>query len=632
MKIKTTSNMRPSATFRKLPAIDIDGKVAEYVQHEDLVYFNKVISLGHVDRMRDGYRGGNLLHHCIWARKGKAARFLINNVPLLQHGVDNRGQTPLMYAVTFFQQDTELLRIMSNVEPELLNKQDTDLGNTALLLAVLKDCTSDGGLETIKLLIDAGASSDIRDSRGYSAFYFAYKCCSEKLMNMLLEVGAKVEPMDIINVDITLRSWPAVENILKIQPSLINAEYKDCTLLMKLIRGGMQPQVKQLLQLGALPDLGEGALVEAVRCGNQEMCRLLLQRGTNTEMFANALVSAAIRSNKKAIEEMVFNLNAVKRFSHFHYDPESHPQTVALHNRRSPDLLKHIANHRHLRKDSLGVTFLIHHRSIFEIFDMQIEFLEDLALHLMPLAIPLVDQSESFYEAPNCDLLEVMMEANYSAVSPDDSYVSPLTLLLCNNRDDLNTPQRIELFEKLLKYFLKNGVSVEQKILCIPDEPPSVTILTEDLQVPDALLIAFLSKHVGAVLRLLPFWPHPPPLLCLAATHFPDSAHRHMESIKMLDVLLSFGLPHGSEYYAALEEIVNEAEETSSCTAFKKYSENPISLQQLCILKIRSSCAENENLPEALSTLPIPKGLRDRVQFNLREDSITYEETKFSLI
>lgn len=97
--------------------------------------------------------------------------------------VDNKGNTPLWYAVRFANGThmMEMSRLLQGgANPNIQNLE----GMTPLMLA----CQLDGGNEVIVMLINAGADPSLRDYKGKTAMDYAKR---ESVQNILLAAGAK---------------------------------------------------------------------------------------------------------------------------------------------------------------------------------------------------------------------------------------------------------------------------------------------------------------------------------------------------------------------------------------------------------------------------------------------------------
>ncbi|XP_059490455.1 uncharacterized protein LOC132205431 [Neocloeon triangulifer] len=611
----------------------ISPKVAEYIEEENTEALKNLSACGDVERMRDGVSGGNLLHTSIAKRKSKVARFLLESFPSLQYGVDKRGLTPLMYACVHIEQDLDLIRRMAKVDGSLLNKQDTDLQMTALIHLTSKRCPP---LKALEILIECGADLNIRDSKGFSALTHALASMQpEELLFTLLRAGAIVEPRDILSQYIRACWWPIVKEILDRKLMDINAEFEGRTLLTQYVWLGMLEEVEYLLEKGANPDVGRGALLEAVKLGCIDTCNLIIKFGADSKKFASSLISEVFKSNSTSLQNLIMNLDGVQACQEFTFMHGTHPQTIALES-SSPRLLKFVLDHPYLKNDTL----LIDIPDVFNGIELSHFPLNISYTSIIPLVAPLFLPGSNayacpFFGEPQKTLLDMMMEAKFTAATPDKLTQSPLSMLCQNLRSKYNDVETVALFHKYFNYMINNGADVNQ--ICwhaiptryCPGYPEIFLYLKEVLLVPDALLGSFWTLQTGAIVRLLQYWKQPPAALFLGYYQFFNRLREPtINYSRMLTILLHFGIPHGSEVLEKVKKVIAKYMDEESLEYANKiinnYYAQPLSLEKLCIHAIRSNCkvGKGQLLPEALATLPLPIPLLRRLQFKVDEANI----------
>jgi ankyrin repeat protein len=137
-------------------------------------------------------RLGNFPNSFTEADKKLSVAIRDNNLPvvmdMLEEGADltkkHGGLTPLMYASTLCR--SEIVR-------QLLQKSDVNAvdrdGKNSLMLASDNE-SREGDIDTVRLLLDAGADVNAADNDGHNALWYARFNDNNDVANLLLEHGA----------------------------------------------------------------------------------------------------------------------------------------------------------------------------------------------------------------------------------------------------------------------------------------------------------------------------------------------------------------------------------------------------------------------------------------------------------
>jgi len=162
--------------------------------------------------------------------------------------------------------------------------------------------------------------------------------------------------------------------------------------------------------------------------------------------------------------------------------------------------------------------------------------------------------------------------------SADENIIPALSLMTYVHRAYLSDHQVLQ-FHKMFDYLLEKGADPTFSSGGEKDIIDGMTLSTNEQfgynspgidsehyagikylkmnhDLPDALLLSFLSANVGAIFKLLPYWKAPPAALILAAPLLKYSEY----FLLMLKYLLPFGLPHGTELFRRVEERVKDFE------------------------------------------------------------------------
>lgn len=401
----------------------------------------------------------------------------------------------------------------------------------------------DEGFEATKLLLDCGANINAVDRKNMTVIHLAIRNGKQDTVRLLLESGATLSDSDFMEVDIR-HFWSILQLLLKHKPSGVNAKnHNGYTLLMQIAKFGEVEQVRELLRLGAdfsvISDTGNTtALMEGVKSGDPEVVKVLLNVGadpTVKDYKGRTILSLACKCDYCA-EEMLQLIMNIKQFKDPAFQissPEVHPQTIVLRKKRSPNLLKLIINSE-LKNINLIVNEDIMNINLFKIFDSH-------NMSLGPISYLLHNpECSELTDNLTFQLLQILIEANYPVNTSPES-VPPLTILFSWDTNDI---EDIDQFMKLAHYLIDNGAHLNDmslQIVTTKDEWPVVENLRQEMMLPDALLMAFLSRNLPAIELMLPYWSSPPLALLMM-----DSEIHAYEICSLYDTLAMYGLPLGT--------------------------------------------------------------------------------------
>lgn len=140
-----------------------------------------------------------------------------------------------------------------------------------------------GSTTIVKIILDSGASSSVRDSNGCSLLAYAMHCNSASIVDHLLSRSdVSIEDTDLsgrtpLMTAIVLENVQVVEKLLELKasPNAVDSEQKTALIRAIASRSCGQEMVQKLLQHGADPTLrdcrGRGALYWACLRGEREM-------------------------------------------------------------------------------------------------------------------------------------------------------------------------------------------------------------------------------------------------------------------------------------------------------------------------------------------------------------------------
>jgi ankyrin repeat protein len=126
--------------------------------------------------------GNSALHHAVLLGNSRAVEFLIlKGANLNQTGAG--GYTPLMYAAKYGRQSIAEALIKAGAK---INMQAGFLGKTSLMLA-----SERGSLFTVKLLLDHGAKTNVKEKGKYTALDRAIQNNHREIADLLADHGAR---------------------------------------------------------------------------------------------------------------------------------------------------------------------------------------------------------------------------------------------------------------------------------------------------------------------------------------------------------------------------------------------------------------------------------------------------------
>jgi len=191
--------------------------------------------------------------------------------PMLKN---NRGQTPLVLAAEGCQVEAAKALLAAGARP--LRPEDAPFETTALHMAGER-----GPEELIALLLQAGASPELRDSKGRTPLHAAALYHNGRAVELLVSAGAKHD----LFTAAALGKADLLEGFLSEDPQAVNRPILGSTPLRLAVGSGNLEAVRVLLEraaeLNAQDEHGETALHSATFGGDKEMVRFLLVAGSD---------------------------------------------------------------------------------------------------------------------------------------------------------------------------------------------------------------------------------------------------------------------------------------------------------------------------------------------------------------
>lgn len=204
------------------------------------------------------------------------------------------GFTPLMKYVLMVRQHPEVIPLIEKIvtDIDIVNKQN-NRGWTALMIACTNYLTYSNGL-VIKMLIDAGANTNIENAYGTTALTIASYDRNIEVVKILIDAGANLNITDV-------QSATALMLAVKFSASDDNIE----TLKMLISAGA---------DVNKQTSTGMSILMVACGCSNNiETIKLLIDAGANinsvTDTRINALMVACACSNNVEILKLLMLLS-----------------------------------------------------------------------------------------------------------------------------------------------------------------------------------------------------------------------------------------------------------------------------------------------------------------------------------
>lgn len=261
--IPVTSFAMDAALFEAVGRGDITG-VKEYIKKG-----------GKIDDKDD--QGRTLLHAAAWGGGVKDVRDLIR----LGAKVDSRmikGYTPLFYAVKKDHAGVIKLLLAAGADP---NTKAEALRSSPLQVAALN-----GKLQTVKILLKAGANIEQKDAEGATALFYAAFNNNIDMMKLLMEAGAKINAKDKNN-----------------HTPLFTAAIRGNTEAIRLLaKAGADLEVERAVGVHGLGT----ALFWAVSMDKVDAVKALVEAGAEVNVYvkrsdATALAVAGSRGNMEIV-------------------------------------------------------------------------------------------------------------------------------------------------------------------------------------------------------------------------------------------------------------------------------------------------------------------------------------------
>lgn len=192
--------------------------------------------------------------------------------------------TSIYWAARF---NDRIAPLLNQIDRANVNYQDYSTGLTALHWA-----SKYGNVETIKILLDFGASAEVRSKRGWSPFHLAVRYCSASVISTFVEKGISLNfqakcGCSAIHFALTDGRHEEVKYLLENGAS-INIRNADGQRPLHLAAGHpCSTSLRLLVEAGALIDatdnFGQTALYIAVKKGSSCNIEFLLMRGASVE-------------------------------------------------------------------------------------------------------------------------------------------------------------------------------------------------------------------------------------------------------------------------------------------------------------------------------------------------------------
>jgi len=206
--------------------------------------------------------------------------------------------------------------------------KDSCFGNTPLLcISSTLEASSTGGNELIKLLLDRGANIEAKNKKGYTALLEASSRRDGKMIKLLLEKGANIEAkgedaktallalFDVnrdkyITVHVSTHSSRSIFKILLEKGANIEAQTNDGSRALHLACSSKNIKLIEFIldsgaDINAKTNEGFTALDVACSLKDEEMIELLLDRCANIESIDNSGKTALLTACEKNNREIV---------------------------------------------------------------------------------------------------------------------------------------------------------------------------------------------------------------------------------------------------------------------------------------------------------------------------------------
>lgn len=155
-----------------------------------------------------------------------------------------------------------------------------DNGGTALMLAVVAEANAqdylegEAAVECVRLLLEAGASTEVPDDRGQTALMWAARLGACGSTRLLVRAGAALQPAA---VDMPAAGGPAAGGLAARSALHLAVESRSAETLASLL---LSPRSSERLNQPD-PKNGQTPLLAAARLGQESMVAMLLRKGAN---------------------------------------------------------------------------------------------------------------------------------------------------------------------------------------------------------------------------------------------------------------------------------------------------------------------------------------------------------------
>ncbi|KAF3196275.1 hypothetical protein TWF106_005153 [Orbilia oligospora] len=206
-------------------------------------------------------------------------------------------------------------------------RANIDALNTASNRRALHAACENGHEDVVRILLQRGASVNVRDEDGKTPLHLAAADGGEGITRMLIQSGADLNAIDDegdlpLHVAAAYGSANIVPLFLRARVKIDTPGSGGRTPLMKAVMGGHKTTVRCLLDEGAhvnhRDDMGWSAVHWAVRKGNETLTRILLEEGANiherTADEQNAICLAVHHDMKSLVRFLVENGAAINGY------------------------------------------------------------------------------------------------------------------------------------------------------------------------------------------------------------------------------------------------------------------------------------------------------------------------------